>query len=156
MPEACDNTLAIAERCEVEFVESTGGYMARADVPAGETEDSWFRKEVWRGIEARYPGDGLTQEVRDRVEMELAIISQKGYCGYYLVVADFINWSKDNGIRVGPGRGSGRRLDRGVRPAHHRPVPARARPVLRALPQPRAPVDARLRHRLRRRAAAAR
>ncbi len=107
MPEACDNTLAIAERCEVEFTESTGGYMARADVPAGETEDSWFRKEVWRGIEARYPGDKLDQGVRDRVEMELAIISQKGYCGYYLVVADFINWAKDNGIRVGPGRGSG-------------------------------------------------
>ncbi|KQV73469.1 DNA polymerase III subunit alpha [Nocardioides sp. Root122] len=107
MPEACDNTLAIAERCEVEFTESTGGYMARADVPAGETEDSWFRKEVWRGIEARYPGEKTTQEVRDRVDMELAIISQKGYCGYYLVVADFINWAKDNGIRVGPGRGSG-------------------------------------------------
>lgn len=107
MPEACDNTLAIAERCEVEFTESTGGYMARADVPAGETEDSWFRKEVWRGIEARYPGERLDQQVRDRVEMELAIISQKGYCGYYLVVADFINWAKDNGIRVGPGRGSG-------------------------------------------------
>lgn len=107
MPEACDNTLAIAERCEVEFTESTGGYMARADVPAGETEDSWFRKEVWRGIEARYPGERLDQQVRDRVEMELAIISQKGYCGYYLVVADFINWAKDHGIRVGPGRGSG-------------------------------------------------
>lgn len=107
MPEACDNTLAIAERCEIEFTESTGGYMARADVPAGETEESWFRKEVWRGIETRYPGDRLTQEVRDRVELELGVISQKGYCGYYLVVADFIQWSKDNGIRVGPGRGSG-------------------------------------------------
>ena len=106
-PDGCDNTLEIAERCDVEFVESTGGYMARADVPAGETEDSWFRKEVWRGIEARYPGERLTQEVKDRVEMELAIIAQKGYCGYYLVVADFIQWAKDNGIRVGPGRGSG-------------------------------------------------
>jgi DNA polymerase-3 subunit alpha len=107
MPEACDNTLLVAERCNVEFTESTGGYMARADVPAGETEESWFRKEVWRGIEARYPGDRLDQQVRDRVEMELAVISQKGYCGYYLVVADFINWAKNNGIRVGPGRGSG-------------------------------------------------
>ncbi len=106
-PEACDNTLAIAERCEVEFVESTGGYMARAEIPAGETEESWFAKEVWRGIEDRYPGERLTQQVRDRVEMELAVISQKGYCGYYLVVADFIGWSKRNGIRVGPGRGSG-------------------------------------------------
>ncbi|MEO9324651.1 DNA polymerase III subunit alpha [Nocardioides sp. C4-1] len=107
MPEACDNTLAIAERCDVEFTESTGGYMARADIPAGETEESWFRKEVWRGIEARYPGERLTQEVRDRVEMELTIVAQKGYCGYFLVVADFIQWSKDHGIRVGPGRGSG-------------------------------------------------
>lgn len=107
MPEACDNTVAIAERCSVEFTESTGGYMARADIPEGETEESWFRKEVWRGIEARYPGDRLNQEVKDRVEMELAVVSQKGYCGYYLVVADFIQWSKRNGIRVGPGRGSG-------------------------------------------------
>ena len=107
MPEACDNTLAIAERCHVEFTESTGGYMARADVPAGETEESWFVKEVWRGIEARYPGDRLDQRVKDRVEMELDVIRTKGYCGYYLVVADFIGWAKDNGIRVGPGRGSG-------------------------------------------------
>ncbi|KRC56679.1 MULTISPECIES: DNA polymerase III subunit alpha [unclassified Nocardioides] len=107
MPEACDNTVAIAERCEVEFNENTGGYMAKADIPAGETEESWFRKEVWRGIESRYPGDRLNQEVKDRVEMELAVVAQKGYCGYFLVVADFINWSKDNGIRVGPGRGSG-------------------------------------------------
>ncbi|UDY22474.1 DNA polymerase III subunit alpha [Nocardioides sp. Kera G14] len=105
--EACDNTLLIAERCNVEFTESTGGYMARADIPAGETEESWFRKEVWRGIEARYPGERLTQEVKDRTNFELDIIATKGYCGYYLVVADFIQWSKDNGIRVGPGRGSG-------------------------------------------------
>lgn len=107
MPEACDNTLLVAERCNVEFTESTGGYMAAADIPAGETEESWFAKEVWRGIEARYPGDKLTQAVRDRVEMELGVVASKGYCGYYLVVADFIQWSKDNGIRVGPGRGSG-------------------------------------------------
>ena len=107
MREACDNTLLIAERCEVEFTESTGGYMARADIPAGETEESWFKQEVWRGIESRYPGDRLTDEVRARVEMELAVVATKGYCGYYLVVADFIQWAKANGIRVGPGRGSG-------------------------------------------------
>ncbi|WP_019146408.1 DNA polymerase III subunit alpha [Aeromicrobium massiliense] len=107
LKEACDNTLLIAERCEVEFTESTGGYMARADVPEGETEESWFVKQVWGGIEQRYPGEKLTDEVRARVEMELDVIRTKGYCGYYLVVADFINWSKDNGIRVGPGRGSG-------------------------------------------------
>lgn len=107
MPEACDNTVEIAERCNIDFTESTGGYMAHAQIPAGETEESWFRKEVWRGIESRYPGEKTTQEVKDRVEMELGVIAQKGYCGYFLVVADFIGWSKDNGIRVGPGRGSG-------------------------------------------------
>ena len=106
LKEACDNTLLIAERCAVEFTESTGGFMARADVPAGETEESWFAKEVWRGIEARYGAD-FSDEVRGRTEMELGVIEQKGYCGYYLVVADFINWAKENGIRVGPGRGSG-------------------------------------------------
>jgi DNA polymerase-3 subunit alpha len=107
LKEACDNTLLIAERCDVEFTESTGGYMARADIPADETEASWLRKEVFRGLEARYPGERLTQEVKDRAEFELEIISGKGYSGYFLVVADFIQWSKDNGIRVGPGRGSG-------------------------------------------------
>ena len=106
LKEACDNTLLIAERCEVEFAESNGGYMARADVPADETEETWFVKEVWKGIEARYP-DGITPEVKARTEMELDVVRTKGYCGYYLVVADFINWAKANGIRVGPGRGSG-------------------------------------------------
>jgi DNA polymerase-3 subunit alpha len=107
LKEACDNTLLIAERCNVEFTESNGGYMARADIPDGETEESWFVKEVWRGVESRYPGDKMTDEVRARTEMELDVVRSKGYCGYYLVVADFINWAKDNGIRVGPGRGSG-------------------------------------------------
>lgn len=105
--EACDNTLLIAERCDVQFTESTGGYMALADIPEGETEESWLRKETWRGIEIRYPGEKTTQEVRDRVEFEIDVILQKGYPGYFLVVADFIQWSKDNGIRIGPGRGSG-------------------------------------------------
>jgi len=106
LKEACDNTLVIAERCQVEFAESNGGYMARFDVPESHTEESWFVQEVWKGIEERYP-DGITPEVKARTDMELDVIRTKGYCGYYLVVADFINWSKDNGIRVGPGRGSG-------------------------------------------------
>ena len=106
LKEACDNTLLIAERCEVSFTESNGGYMARADVPDGHTEETWFVEEVWRGVHARY-GTDLSEEVRERTELEIAVIRQKGYCGYYLVVADFITWAKDNGIRVGPGRGSG-------------------------------------------------
>ena len=65
MKEACDNTLLIAERCDVEFAESNGGYMAKADIPAGETEETWFRKEVWAGIEARYGAD-FSEEVPKR------------------------------------------------------------------------------------------
>jgi len=106
MKEACDNTLLIAERCNVEFTESNGGYMARADVPVGHTEESWFIEQVWAGIRARY-GEQPRADVIERTEMEIGVIKTKGYCGYYLVVADFINWAKDNGIRVGPGRGSG-------------------------------------------------
>lgn len=104
-PDACDNTLAIAERCDVQF-DTAANYMPRFPVPAGETEQTWFVKEVEKGLEQRYP-DGITPEVRKQADYEIGVISQMGFPGYFLVVADFINWSKRNGIRVGPGRGSG-------------------------------------------------
>ena len=106
LPEACDNTLAIAERCETHFDEGTGTYMARFPVPAGETEESWFVKEVRRGLEFRFP-EGVPDYATQQAEFETRVIAGKGYSGYFLVVADFINWAKNNGIRVGPGRGSG-------------------------------------------------
>ncbi len=102
---ACDNTLLIAERCEVEF-NTSANYMPRYPVPDGETEESWFVKEVEKGLEYRYPG-GIPDEVRRQAEYETGVIVQMGFPGYFLVVADFINWAKDHGIRVGPGRGSG-------------------------------------------------
>jgi DNA polymerase-3 subunit alpha len=104
-PEACDNTLLVAERCEVEF-NTSANYMPRYPVPDGETEQSWFVKEVERGLQARYPA-GIPDEVRRQAEYETDVIVQMGFPGYFLVVADFINWAKNNGIRVGPGRGSG-------------------------------------------------
>jgi DNA polymerase-3 subunit alpha len=106
MKEACDNTLLIAERCEVSFTEGNGTYMPRFPVPAEETEESWFRREVEKGLTHRYPG-GVPAASRERAEFEMDVIVQMGFPGYFLVVADFINWAKDNGIRVGPGRGSG-------------------------------------------------
>ncbi|HSF26197.1 MAG TPA: DNA polymerase III subunit alpha, partial [Actinomycetes bacterium] len=106
LPEACDNTLRIAERCEVSFTESTGAYMPRFPCPDGEDETSWFIKEVERGLHDRFP-DGIPDRVRQQADYETEIIVNKGYPGYFLVVADFINWAKANGIRVGPGRGSG-------------------------------------------------
>jgi DNA polymerase-3 subunit alpha len=104
-PEACDNTLAIAERCDVQF-NTQANYMPRFPVPEGENEQSWFVKEVEKGLHERYPA-GIPDEVRAQADYEIGVISQMGFPGYFLVVADFINWSKRNGIRVGPGRGSG-------------------------------------------------
>ncbi len=102
-PEACDNTLLIAERCETNFV--TRDLMPRFPVPDSETEYTWFEKEVERGLHKRFP-DGISPEHRERADYEVGIIKKMGFPGYFLVVADFIEWAKNNGVRVGPGRGS--------------------------------------------------
>ena len=104
-PEALTNTLLIAEQCEVAF-NTAADYMPVFDVPAGEDEHSWFVKEVQAGLHRRY-GESIPADVQERANFEIDVISDKGYPGYFLVVADFVRWSKDNGIRVGPGRGSG-------------------------------------------------
>ena len=106
VPEACSNTLAIAERCNISFAEGTGTYMPQFPVPEGETETSWFMKEVRTGLDKRFRGQVPEYAVK-QAEYEEEVIIGKGYAGYFLVVADFINWAKRNGIRVGPGRGSG-------------------------------------------------
>jgi DNA polymerase-3 subunit alpha len=106
LPEACDNTLLIAERCDVSFTEGEGRFMPRFPCPEGEDETSWFIKEVESGLRERYP-DGIPDAVRRQAEYETEVIVGKGYPGYFLVVADFIGWAKQQGIRVGPGRGSG-------------------------------------------------
>ena len=100
----CDSTLLIAERADVTFTKSN--LMPRFPLPDGETEQSWLRKEVWAGMDRRYP-DGYDEQRRKQAEYEIGVIEQMGFCAYFLVVADFIMWAKRNGIRVGPGRGSG-------------------------------------------------
>lgn len=102
-PEACDNTLLIAERCEVEFAERE--LMPRFPVPEGETEATWFEKEVAAGMNRRYKGQ-IPERQAQQAEYEVEIIKQMGFPGYFLVVADFIAWARAQGIRVGPGRGS--------------------------------------------------
>jgi DNA polymerase-3 subunit alpha len=103
-PEACDNTLLIAERVHVEFTEGQD-LMPRAPVPEGETEQSWLVKEVERGLYRRFP-NGVTEQYRTQVDYEVGIIIQMGFPGYFLVVADLIQHAKSVGIRCGPGRGS--------------------------------------------------
>ena len=104
VPEACDNTLLIAERCEATFPEG-GNLMPIFPVPDGHTEASWLAHEVQRGLEHRYPS-GVPEDRIQRADYEMDVINQMGFPSYFLVVADFIRWAKDNGIRVGPGRGS--------------------------------------------------
>jgi DNA polymerase-3 subunit alpha len=104
VPEACDNTLAVAERVHVEFTEGRD-LMPRAPVPAGESEQSWLVKEVELGLHRRFPG-GVPDTHRKQAEYEVGVICQMGYPGYFLVTADLIAYARSVGIRVGPGRGS--------------------------------------------------
>lgn len=108
MPEACDNTLLVAEQCNVNFqtVDDGVSYMPAFPVPEGETMESWFIKECWKGMDRRFHGD-IPEDCRKQAEYEIGVIVQMGFPGYFLVVADYINWAKRQGIRVGPGRGSG-------------------------------------------------
>ena len=88
------------------FTEGEGRYMPRFPCPEGEDETSWFIKEVETGLRRRFP-EGVPDYAVKQAKYEQDVIIGKGYPGYFLVVADFINWAKRNGIRVGPGRGSG-------------------------------------------------
>ncbi|WP_349898197.1 DNA polymerase III subunit alpha [Parafrigoribacterium soli] len=102
-PEACDNTLLIAERCEVNFEHRD--LMPRFPVPEGETEATWFEKEVTAGMLRRF-NNAPSEAHLAQAQYEVDVIKQMGFPGYFLVVADFIGWAKSQGIRVGPGRGS--------------------------------------------------
>ncbi|REF34799.1 DNA polymerase III subunit alpha [Thermasporomyces composti] len=101
----CRTTLEIAERIDTTGMFEPRNLMPRFEVPEGYTEESWFREEVWRGMRRRFP-NGYSEEYRRQAEYEMDIIIQMGFPSYFLVVADFIMWAKNNGIAVGPGRGS--------------------------------------------------
>jgi DNA polymerase-3 subunit alpha len=102
-PEACDNTLLVAERSDIKFQERN--LMPRFDVPEGHTEASWFEQEVLSGMTARL-GTNIPTEYQERIAYEIEVINNMNFPGYFLVVADFISWAREQGIRVGPGRGS--------------------------------------------------
>ena len=104
IPESCDNTLLIAERCNVTLREGEN-LLPRFEVPAGESEDSWLIKESERGLLERM-GARVTDEHLARLKYELDVMIKMGFPGYFLVVADLVTHAKKVGIRVGPGRGS--------------------------------------------------
>jgi len=104
LPEACDNTLLIAERCEMSFTEGRD-LMPRVEVPAGHDEQSFLRAEVHAGLAARFPA-GVPAGHSTQADYEVDVICQMGFPGYFLVTADLCRYAKSVGIRVGPGRGS--------------------------------------------------
>ena len=122
IPEACDNTHKIADRCNVEF-EFGKLHLPEFMAPDGLSNNEYLRKLCADGLRARYAGsdgslsakkgDNLQgvetvseEELKERLEYELSTIEQMGYVEYFLIVWDFINYAKENGIMVGPGRGS--------------------------------------------------
>jgi DNA polymerase-3 subunit alpha len=106
MPAACDNTLVVAEQVS-DYGEafSFRDLLPRFPVPEGETEQSWLVAELERGLARRFPG-GVPDTHRKQAEYELGVITQMGFPGYFLVVADLCRHARESGIRVGPGRGS--------------------------------------------------
>ncbi|HEY0698614.1 MAG TPA: DNA polymerase III subunit alpha, partial [Micromonospora sp.] len=103
--QGCRNTLLVAEKVDPEGMFTFRNLMPRFPIPEGETEESWFRKETFAGLARRFP-NGIPQTHVEQAEYELGVIAQMGFPSYFLVVADFIQWAKSQGIAVGPGRGS--------------------------------------------------
>ena len=115
IPEALENSLAIAKRCSV-HVELGKYWLPEYPIPEGETQESFFRAISHQGLDRRLeqlfdlssPDFKETQErYRARLDFEVDTILQMGFPGYFLIVMDFIGWAKEHGVPVGPGRGSG-------------------------------------------------
>lgn len=122
IPGACDATLEIAEKCNVEMVlDSTASdKYPQYDPPDGTPREEYFRKVCYEGLNIRYPEKKLKllatqnnltpneqlQQLHDRLDFEIQTINKLGFASYFLITADFINWARQQGIPVGPGRGS--------------------------------------------------
>lgn len=110
-PEACDNTLEIAQKCNVELDWDSIILPNYPLLDPGETHESQFRRECEEGLAKRYGDDWDGKEIngvdiRERFEFEYKVICEKGFAAYFLIVAEYVRWAKQNGIGVGPGRGS--------------------------------------------------
>lgn len=106
-PEALENTFKIAERCslEIPFEENL---LPNFPIPTKQTEDEYLKSQCLEGLKYRYPkaeGEEL-KGLHERLEYELSVIANMGFSSYFLIVADYVKWAKDQGIMVGPGRGS--------------------------------------------------
>ncbi len=147
-PEACDNTLWVAERADV-TIELGKPKLPAFPLPEGMTNsDEYLRHRTFQGAEELY-GRPVPPHVVERIDSELGVIASMGYSDYFLVVWDLIRYAREQKIRVGPAGERGRLL-RGLLPAHSRPRPDPLRPAVRAVPQPGPQAAARYRYGLRR------
>ncbi|MDR3136927.1 MAG: DNA polymerase III subunit alpha [Coriobacteriales bacterium] len=103
-PEACDNTVELAAKCNVELPRDY--ILPQVPLPEGETNNSLLAKHALSGLVERY-GDPLPEAVQKRYEYEYEVICNHGFPAYFLVVEEFVKWARNNGVGVGPGRGSG-------------------------------------------------
>jgi len=110
IPEAIENTLVIAKRCNLEL-RLGENYLPHFPVPAGYNQDEWLRHQAKKGLQSRTTAGFIAPDkisgYQQRLDNELDVIIGMGFPGYFLIVADFIQWAKDQAIPVGPGRGSG-------------------------------------------------
>ncbi|HVH82733.1 MAG TPA: DNA polymerase III subunit alpha, partial [Steroidobacteraceae bacterium] len=105
LPEALANSVEIARRCSLQLTLGEAR-LPQYPVPAGVITEEFLRAEAAGGLARRFPA-GAAAPYQERLASELAVICQMGFAGYFLIVADFIRWARDNGVPVGPGRGSG-------------------------------------------------
>ncbi|HEV2229484.1 MAG TPA: DNA polymerase III subunit alpha [Steroidobacteraceae bacterium] len=105
LPEALANSVEIARRCSLQLTLGEAR-LPQYPVPAGVSTEEFLRAEAARGLAGRFPA-GAAAPYQERLASELAVICQMGFAGYFLIVADFIRWARENGVPVGPGRGSG-------------------------------------------------
>ena len=135
LPEACDNTLAIARRCSSMAEGCRPLLPICPKVRVGETEAQTLRAMALEGLARRLAAMAVEQgPYRERLDFELGVIEAMGFSGYFLIVADFIQWAKGQGIAVGPGRGVGGGVGRGLGVDDHRHRSVAVRASVRAVP----------------------
>jgi DNA polymerase-3 subunit alpha len=110
LPEALENSVAIAKRCNVDL-ELGQSYLPDYEIPTGQSPDAYLKSISTAGLKTKFEQCAIDKSAQKdygaRLKRELGVISEMGFPGYFLIVADFIRWAKENGVPVGPGRGSG-------------------------------------------------
>lgn len=104
-PTAITNTQVIADACNFTF-HLGENHLPSFPLPEGKTADTFLRELCEKGLSKRYEGQKITEEQQARMDYELGVIEKTGFASYFLIVQDFVNWAKENGVVVGPGRGS--------------------------------------------------